>query len=229
MGGNILRITGREFEKDSLLSPEQQKKYDDSEGGHQKLRKKGMPLQAALRDAIYNNPFLKTEEESHNPVASWLNDVHAAAAEKLGIGDYAMLRVFPAVGTALDLHGIDVLFVYLDPISNKPVIVTADLTTAPNKVISGMTADMLITPLGAAPSIKLAERGIQGVAVPERGKKNERTKRREAIGEMIAEIIQNKLQQGDPTYTTQATRLRLERLLGRKAVAAEAGPSHTFL
>lgn len=64
----------------------------------------------------------------HDPNSRFANDVHALVAQKLGLEDWADLKLYSALGSPADsFYGVDAFFEYGD------TFVTIDLTLDPNK------------------------------------------------------------------------------------------------
>ena len=132
--GKLSGLTGELFES-QMLSEEQRSRlrYKDRDFSRMLKDIPRLPYEEALKAAIGNTDLI-TDEESHDPPARWLNDLHAEIAERLNLDDYQSLRVIPSFGSAMDAYyKTDLIIVYEDPAdSENPIIVTADLTLNPS-------------------------------------------------------------------------------------------------
>jgi|TARA_Y100000310_G_scaffold230136_1_gene232563 hypothetical protein len=159
-------------------------------------------LAQSILESIEENPARYEGSELWDPPAGWLNDVHYAIVDELGLDDWKCLTVMPTLKTAADrYHGIDFLVIYRDPATEREVIVSVDLSLRQKEEFK---ADVLITDTGAKPNEDYYFTSGQNVPDVQHATKEEdemvRHERRRATGKVIAEIIEEKLKGEDPHY-----------------------------
>lgn len=127
------RTTGKIIEAELFgqVAPEGRVEFGD----WKKLR--GETVQSALRTV----KEMQGQNDPTDPDRPFANDLHATVAQEITPDDYSKLRLYTAIGSALDIkEGIDA-FVELDK-EEGTVSVTMDVTTNPEKVAH--KADVII-------------------------------------------------------------------------------------
>lgn len=169
---------------------------------------------------VLNNPLGYQKTETHDPPSAWLNDVHFRITQLLGLKDWSCLKVYSALGTALDqYHGVDLLVRYTEPETGRMVDVTVDFTLNTKK--DSYKADVIVSDKGIVANERFSSAEGGEIEDMEYGNAEDDTyiesKRRDLIAVTITQIIHEKLNT-HPIVTHQ--RVTARRRLIRQSMRA---------
>ncbi len=167
---------------------------------------------------VLNNPVGYQKSETHDPPSAWLNDVHFRMTQLLGLKDWSCLKVYSALGTALDqYHGVDLLVRYTEPETGRMVDITVDFTLNTKK--DSYKADVIVNDLGAIPNARYPFVAAQQIEDMEYGNAEDdryiESQRRDGIARAVVDILREKLFAKVPA---QHKRIEYGRGLVRNAV-----------
>lgn len=192
--------TGRLFELDHLypLNDPRIRMLEKIDTSRIKYR----TLAQAILETLERNVGGYRGTELWDPPSPWLNSLHYEIVSELHDSEWQHLTVMPTLYTAADIyHGIDFLVIYEEPETEREVILSADLTLRGDKEFK---SDVLVTNIGAIPNHTYYYCDAREVRDVEYSTKQEdakiQQKRIHAIGNVIANIIQEKLLAEDPHY-----------------------------
>jgi hypothetical protein len=194
--------TGHTLELDCLYPQNDTRRQIINRIDHTKIKYK--TLAVAILESMEQNPAGYTGNELWDPPAGWMRDVHYAVVNELRLEDWRNLAVMPTLKTAADMyHGIDFLFIYREPSSEREIIVTVDLSLREK---DSFKADVLVTDTRAIPNPTYYKTAPVSIPDEEHATREEEqiisAEQRKQIGVVVARIIQEKLIAEDPHYGT---------------------------
>ncbi len=165
-------------------------------------------LAAAVLECIEANPNGYKGSELWDPPTGWMRTIHYEITQRLKLKDWENLVIVPSLKTSADIHhGIDFMVVYHQPETDRDVIVTVDLSLRKKE---NFKADILVTDTGTTPNptyFDAPARDIPSIDTSDMAKEQAadadeftRERRRKAVGQCIADVIQEKLEKEDPHY-----------------------------
>lgn len=174
----------------------------------------------AIEDVL-TNPLGYKDTEISEPPAGWMSEVHYWMTQYLKLKDWSCVKVYPAIGTALDrYHGIDLLVQYTDPESGRIIDATVDFTLSKGNVDKGSyKADVTVNQYGAMANDRFPLVGGRELEDIEHGTLKEdkirEQERRQAVAKVIAEVLEEKMKQAvkEPEKRLQKERQKKRRHL----------------